>query len=487
MIVISLVDKDKVEHIEAKKSENFSDWYTQVLVRSEFIDYTDVSGCIAFRPASYWAWEQITSAVDSQFKKVGVSNVYFPMFIPEKLLEREGEHFKGFNPEVAWVTQAGDTKLEDKLAVRPTSETIMYQSYSKWIRSWRDLPIRYNQWNSVVRWEFKHPTPLLRSREYLWNEGHSAFATSEEAQSDRDVILGIYERVLKEYLALPGIKGTKSDNEKFVGAEKSYSIEHLMPDGFAIQGPDFHFDGQKFSKVFGIKFLDKDGKSEYAWQVTFAISTRELGVMVATHGDDKGLVMPPRLAHVQIVIVPIYRKDNTGKVNAYAKAVYDELKYGFRVRLDDREGYSPGFKFNEWEMKGVPVRIEIGERDMSANMVTIVRRDTGEKEQVKVGSVALKSAELIEEIHRSLYQKAVKFLQDNTHSVSTYEEFKKVLKEKGGMLHSPWCGSPDCESKIKAETGAKITNIPFDQGRLSGKCVYCGEKAKHMVNFARSY
>jgi Prolyl-tRNA synthetase len=295
----------KPKEITAKKSENFDEWYTQVILRSELMDYSPVSGCMVFRPLSYAIWEIIQRATDELFKKEGIQNVYFPLLIPERLLRKEQEHVEGFAPEVAWVTEAGNTKLEERLAIRPTSETIMYESFSKWIRSYRDLPLKLNQWNSVIRWEFKHPTPFLRSREFLWNEGHTVYATKEEAEAERDIILGIYSKITREYLALPGIIGKKTDKEKFAGAIATYSIEHLLPDGKAIQGPDFHLDGQNFSRAFEITFLNKEGKREYAWQNTWAITTREIGVMVATHSDDRGLVLPPKVAPIQVVIIPI--------------------------------------------------------------------------------------------------------------------------------------------------------------------------------------
>lgn len=479
--------KDKELGITVKKAENFSEWYTQVLLKSNFIDYTDVSGCLAFRPAAYGAWEMISRAVDAEFKKDGVENVYFPLFIPEKFLTKEKEHVEGFAPEVAWVTETGNSKLGERLAVRPTSETIMYASYSKWVRSWRDLPMRYNQWNNVVRWEFRHPTPFLRSREFLWNEGHTVYATEREAEAERDAILGIYNKILKEYLALPGIMGRKSDNEKFAGALASFSIEHMMPDGFAIQGPDFHIDGQNFAKAFDIKFLAEDGKVEYAWQNTYAISTRELGVMVATHGDDKGLVLPPRLAYIQIVIVPIYKTEGKEAVVKFAEKVHSALKDKYRTKLDKREGYSPGFKFSEWELRGVPIRIDIGGREAENNKVTVVRRDTGEKVEAELSNLSEKCAGLIEAIQENLYKKAEAFLKANIHTVKDYAEFKKILEAKKGMLHAGWCGGKECEAKVKDETGAKITNIPFEQGEKIEKCVYCGKKSKHMANFAKSY
>ncbi|VVB76922.1 Proline--tRNA ligase [uncultured archaeon] len=479
--------KEKDKGITARKAEDFSEWYPQVLTRSGFIDYGEVSGTIVLRPSSYFAWQEIKKAVDAKFKKDGIEDAYFPLFIPDRLLMKEKEHMEGFNPEVAWVTEAGGAKFPERLAVRPTSETIMYVSFAKWIRSWRDLPLRYNQWNNVVRWEFKHPTPFIRTREFLWNEGHSVFATKEEAEKERDVILGIYERLLKDYLALPGIIGMKSDNEKFAGALSSFSIEHVMPDGFALQGPDFHLDGQNFAKAFDIKFLNKDGATEYAWQNTFAITTRELGVMVAMHGDDKGLVLPPRVAYVQIVIVPILKTDASAAVIEFAGKVEQRLSDKYRVRLDSREEYTPGFKFNEWEMKGVPLRIEVGPRDMAKGVVVCARRDTGAKEEVKLEDLETAVARLLDEVHESLYSKAKKFLDDSVHAVRDYPEFKKTLDEKKGIMHAPWCGDTKCELDIKAETGAKITNIPFDQGRLEGNCVRCGKQAKYMANFARSY
>jgi prolyl-tRNA synthetase len=473
--------------ITVKKSENFSEWYVQTLIKSEFVDYSDVSGVIVFRPFAYAAWQTVMLAIDKEFKKAGIDDVYFPLFIPEKFLEKEKEHFEGFDPEVAWVTETGKTKLTERLAIRPTSETIMYPSFSRWVRSWRDLPIRYNQWNNVVRWEFKNPVPLLRSREILWNEGHSVFASKEEADSERDVILKIYQKVLKEYLALPGIAGQKTDKEKFAGAIASYSIEHLMPDGWAIQGPDFHSDGQNFAKAFDITFLDKDGKKERVWQNTYAITTRELGVMVATHGDDKGLIIPPKLAYVQIIVVPIYKQENKKVVLDFAKVVSDILSGNFRVKVDSREGYSPGYKFNHWEQKGVPIRIEVGPKEVEKERVVIVRRDTGAKTDTDFGNLSEKIEAILSDINKGLYEKAEKFLKANTHEVEDYEAFKRTIKEKLGMIHAPWCGEQACEDSIRNETGAKITNIPFEQGRLGKKCVYCNKKAKYMVNFAKSY
>lgn len=478
----------KSKGVTVKKAENFSEWYTQVIEKSDFVDYTAVSGCVAFRPSAYFAWEEIQKATDKLFKEAGIENVYFPTLIPEHLLNKEKEHVKGFSPEVAWVTHTGNSKLEERLAIRPTSETIMYESYAKWIKSWRDLPMRYNQWNSVLRWEFKHPTPLLRSREFLWNEGHTVFATREEAEAETMQVLDIYEEVLEEYLALPYIAGKKTDSEKFAGAEATYSLEHLIPDGWAIQGPDHHVDGQNFSKVFDIKFINKEGKKEYAYQNTFAISSRELGVMIATHGDDKGLVLPPRLARIQVVIIPIFTDSNKEKVMQAAKALQSRLKKVSRTYFDDNEVYSPGWKFNNWEMKGTPLRIEIGERDIKAGKVVAVRRDTSEKKDLKLEDIEDEVNRLLDEIHRNLYSKAKRFLEEHTFKVKDYEELKKLIKEGRGMAQARWCGSATCEAKIKEDTGAKITNMPFElQKNVSGKCIVCGGKAKFVVNIARSY
>lgn len=473
--------------ITVRKKDNFSEWYTQVILKSGFVDYSEVSGAIVFRPFSYFAWQEVAKAVDLELRKNGVENVSFPMLIPERLLVKEKDHFEGFNPEVAWVTETGNSKLTERLAVRPTSEAIMYPNFAKWIRSWRDLPLRYNQWNSVLRWEFKHAMPFIRTREFLWNEGHSVFATREETLKERDFILGMYQRILRDYFALPGIAGVKSDSEKFAGAESSYSIEHVMPDGWALQGPALHSDGQNFSKVFGIKFLNKDGEQEYAWQNTYAITTRELGPMVAIHGDDKGLVLPPRIAYVQAVIVPILKTSASREVLESAKRLERKLSLRYRVKLDAREEYTPGYKFNEWELKGVPLRIEIGPRDVAKETVVCVRRDTGRKEEVGHEHVEREVGRLLDEIHASMFSRAKMLLDASIHSAETYESLKSLLETKKGIVHAPWCGDAKCEASIKEETGAKITNIPFDQGKLKGDCIYCGRKAKFMANFARSY
>jgi prolyl-tRNA synthetase len=468
------------------KKQDFDKWYIEVILKSELADYSDVSGCIILRPDSYFVWEQIQRFTDDQFKKAGIQNVYFPLFIPEKFLNKEKEHVEGFSPEVAWVTETGNSKLDERLAIRPTSETIIYPSFSKWIRSWRDLPMRYNLWNNVVRWEFKHAVPFLRTREFLWNEGHTIFATQEEALAEEKEILGIYKKTTEDLLALPGLMGRKTDKEKFAGAMFSASIEHLMPDGIAIQGPDFHHDGQNFAKAFDITFLDKEKKKQYAWQNTWAITTREIGVMIAVHGDDKGLVLPPKVAPIQAVIVPIYDSKNREEILKEAKEIEKKIKTEFRTKLDDREEFSPGFKYNEWELKGVPIRMEIGPKDVKNKQVVLVRRDNNKKEIVKVDNVVSKLKEMIDDIHKSMFNKALDFLKSNTHKVKTYNEFKTVIK-KGGIIQSCWCGERKCEDKVKDDTGTKIINIPFEQEKVFCDCIVCGKKAKVVANFAKSY
>ncbi|MCL5428096.1 MAG: proline--tRNA ligase [Candidatus Marsarchaeota archaeon] len=474
--------------ITVKKNENFSDWYTEVIIKSGFMDYSPVSGMIVFRPDAYFVWEEIYKAVDARFKKNGVQNTYFPLLIPERLLKKEEKHVEHFKAEVGWVTHGGDTKLEERLAIRPTSETLMYEVMSKWIRSWRDLPMKLNQWNNVVRWEFKHPTPFLRTREFLWNEGHSAYETEEEALRERDLILGIYESALKDLLALPCIVGRKTEQEKFAGGVASYSMEMLMPDGKAVQGPAWHFDGQNFAKAFEMSFLDKDGNKAYVWQSTYAIATRVLGVMVAMHGDDKGLVIPPSVSRIQIVIVPIYRNENRDLVMSKAKEMRETLGRKFRVHLDDRDDRSPGRKYNEWELKGVPIRLEIGERDISAGKVVAVRRDTAGKSDVPMAEIEGALKALLKNMNKDLYSKAQSFMKGMVSESSDYAEMKDILQKRMGVVCAPWCGSEDCENKMKDETGAKIINMSLGKKvRKGAKCVYCGKDARHMANFAKSY
>jgi len=480
------MSKANQEGITAKKDSNFDEWYTQMILKAELADYSPVSGCMVLRPSSYAIWENIQRYTDAEFKRVGIMNTYFPLFIPERLLKKEAEHVKGFAPEVAWVTQAGNSDLEERLAIRPTSETLIYEVVSKWIRSWRDLPMRLNQWNNVVRWEFKHPTPFLRTREFLWNEGHTLYATRKEADAERDEIMGIYRKITEEFLALPGYYGRKTRTETFAGAEATYSVEHLLPDGKAIQGPDWHSDGQNFAKAFDIGFIDQNGERQYAWQNTWAISTREIGTMLAVHGDDKGAVIPPRLAGTQVVVVPIVNDESKAAILAEVRKLMAELKE-FRAVLDDRDHLTPGKKFNEWELKGVPLRVEFGPRDMKEKHAVLVRRDTGAKRVVGVADLSKEVSVELGAIQANLFQKAKDALAKNTHEAITLAELKKTLEEKRGIVRVPWCGKPECEAKMKEATGGKILNIPIDQEPPKAKCPACGLGAEFVVNFGKSY
>ena len=474
--------KEEKIGITVKKEDDFSEWYTQIIQKADLADYSSVSGCMVFKPYSYFMWEILQKTVDKEFKKIGIKNCYFPMLIPENLLNKEKAHVEGFSPEVAWVTKAGDTKLAERLAIRPTSETIMYDSYAKWIRSWRDLPLRLNQWNNVVRWEFKHPVALLRTREFLWNEGHTVFASKQEAENEKDQILNIYSNFIKDYMALYGEAGKKTEKEKFAGAEYTYSIELFLPSGKAIQGPDFHHDGQNFAKAFNIKFLNKQEKQEYAWQNTFAITTRMLGVMIAIHSDDKGLVLPPKMAPVEIVIVPILFDKTKEKVLKKAEEIKKELK--FRVELDDRDEYNPGWKFNEWEMKGVPIRLEIGPKDLEKDQVILVRRDNNEKQAVKINQLDKKIKEVFEDIHSSLYTKSKKFFKSNVVKVKNFNELKKAIKGKKLALAN-FCNKGACEDLIKDKTGGATSRIIIKE--VDGKCVHCGKEGKFLTYFGKAY
>jgi len=475
--------------ITVKKADDFSEWYTQVVLKSGLADYAPVKGCMIFREHSYAIWEKIQEVFNQKIKATGHRNVYFPMFIPESFLKRESEHFQGFTPQVAWVTMGGDNTLEERLAVRPTSETIMYATYAKWIRSWRDLPIKLNQWNSVVRWETEATKLFLRTREFLWQEGHTAHATKEEADQEVMEILNAYKDVIESYLAIPVLTGVKTENEKFAGALYTTTLEALMPDGKALQMGTSHQLGQNFSKVFDIKFLDQNEKEQLVWQTSWGFSTRMIGAIVMVHGDDRGLVLPPKVTPIQAVIIPIpYKNVDEDLVLAKAKNVYEKLqKHGISVVFDDRAEYTPGWKFNEWELKGVPIRIEIGPRDVKQEQVTLVRRDTFEKTAIKEENTVDAVIELLEKIQKNLFNRAQKLLKENITSVKTYDEFKKTLKTKGGFIRACWCSSPICEEKIKEETGATIRLIPFEKEKPFSNCVYCHKEAKEVVYFGRAY
>lgn len=477
--------KKSKEGLTVKKEENFSEWYQELITKAELGDYTGVSGCIVFRPNAWAIWEKIREEVDKRIKKIGVSNVYFPMFIPESALKKEQKHVHGFAPEVAWVTQVGNTKLSERLAVRPTSEAIMYESFSKWIRSWRDLPLRLNQWNNVVRWEFKHPVPFLRTREFLWNEGHTVFATKKEAEKEGPKIIRIYKEILEKLMAIPGIVGKKTDKEKFAGALYTLTIESYLPNGKAIQGPDFHFDGQNFAKAYNIKFKNEKGKEQYAWQNTWAISTRMLGVMFALHSDNKGLVLPPKLAPKKIVIVPIgFEKDK--KILSKAKELSKKLTI-YHPILDERLEITPGYKFHEWELKGIPIRVEIGPKDLKKKQAIVVRRDTGEKKPVKITSLKKQIESILENIQLNLFKKADKLLKSTLAKSDNLDDTLKKLKQKKLVL-VPLKNSEKVEEKLKGKTGAKTLNIPIKQPLIKNKrCIISNEPADYWVYIGKSY
>jgi prolyl-tRNA synthetase len=475
--------------VTTKKAEDFSEWYTEVVLKSEMADYAPIKGCMILREHSYAIWEKIQEIFNAKIKATGHNNVYFPLFIPESYLKKEGEHFEGFIPEVAWISQGGNTELEEKLAIRPTSETIMYATFSKWIRSWRDLPLKINQWCNIVRWETKATKPFLRTREFLWQEGHTAHATAEEGEAEVMYALSEYRDLVERYLAIPVLVGKKSDSEKFAGALYTTCMEAMMPDGKALQMGTSHNLGQNFAKVFDITFIGEDEQRHEVWQTSWGITTRLIGAVIMVHGDDKGLILPPKVAPIQVAIVPIpFRGAEPEAIAAKAKEIYTTLKeHGLAVVLDDRGEYTPGWKFNHWELKGVPVRIEIGPRDLKQQQVIMVRRDTGQKTPVKETDVVRATEKLLEEIQHNLYAKARLDLESKITTVQTYDAFQSMLKAMGGFIRAAWCGKATCEAKVKNDTGATIRVIPFKKETPASPCVVCGEKADEMVYFARSY
>jgi prolyl-tRNA synthetase len=479
----------KAAGITAKKSEQFSEWYTQLILRSELADYAPVKGCIVFREYSYAIWEKIQRYIDERIKETGHKNAYFPLLIPEKFLKKEAKHFKGFTPECAWVTFGGESQLKERLAIRPTSETIIYTMYKKWIRSWRDLPIKLNQWCNIIRWETKATKPFLRTREFLWQEGHTAHATIEEADKEVIEILGIYKDLMENLLAIPVLVGKKSELEKFAGALYTVTLEALMPDGRALQMGTSHNLGQNFSRAFEIEYIGEDERKHYVWTTSWGISTRLIGALVMVHGDDRGLVLPPKIAPYQVVVIPIFYKEvERDLILNKAREVSEKLNQnGITTIIDERVEYTPGWKFNEWELKGVPLRIEIGPRDIERNQVVVARRDTLERVEVKEERLVNAIKEMLTAVQANLFKRAKKFLEDNITPVKSYSEFKRVLRKKGGFLKASWCSSKECEEKVKEETGATISLIPFEKEKPFSKCLYCNKEAKEVVLFAKSY
>jgi prolyl-tRNA synthetase len=469
------------------QSEDFSRWYLDVVRRAELADYTPVKGCMAIRPYGYAIWELIQQGLDRRFKESGHVNAYFPLFIPESLLMREAEHVEGFAPQVAWVTRGGDEDLEERLIVRPTSEVIIGTMYSKWIKSWRDLPVLINQWANVVRWE-KVTRPFLRTTEFLWQEGHTAHETEGEAQDETMRILALYKDFVETQLAMPVIDGQKSDSEKFAGASRTYSIEALMGDGRALQAGTSHNLGQNFAKAFEIQFQGRDKTVQHAWTTSWGVSTRLIGGVIMTHGDDSGLILPPRVAPYQVVIVPIARGNWQETVLPRAQEIRRELmRQGVRVMLDDRDAYTPGWKFAEWEMRGVPLRLEIGPKDIEKSQVLLARRDTREKMPTPMDGLTTTITTLLETIQDALFQRALKFREEHTQRVSSYDEFKSVMEGRPGFVIAGWCGSAECEAEIKTETQATLRNMPLNSPPASGSCVKCGRPAAGEAWFAKAY
>ncbi len=478
------MENDFVKEI-TPKTEDFSQWYVDVILKAELADYSPVRGCMVIRPYGYALWENIQKLLDDRFKATGHKNAYFPLFIPESLLQKEAEHVEGFAPEVAWVTHGGNEKLAERLAVRPTSETIICNMYSKWIKSWRDLPVLINQWCNVVRWE-KSTKPFLRTAEFLWQEGHTAHRTKEDAEEEALRMLEVYRDFVETDLALPVITGEKSDNEKFAGAYKTYTIEALMSDGRALQAGTSHNLGQHFAKAYDITFLDQDGQLKYVWQTSWGITTRLIGAIVMVHGDDRGLKLPPTIAPIQAVLVPIFGRQTELVLNK-TNEIFTKLKSEVRIELDARDEYTPGWKFNEWEMRGVPIRIEIGPKDIQKQQVVLVRRDTGEKFTVSEFELLPRLKTLLSEIQENMFNQAKRFMQESIREVDNFDEFKQVIDAKRGFIKTHWCGNPECEKYVKEQTGATLRCIPFSEQSNLGRCIVCDKESNIIAYFAKSY
>ena len=483
------------------RSENYSQWYNDIINKAGLAENSAVRGCMVIKPYGYAIWEKMQSALDKMFKDTGHENAYFPIFIPKSFFSKEASHVEGFAKECAVVTHYRlktsedgksvvvdeDAKLEEELIVRPTSEAIIWDTYSKWIQSYRDLPLLINQWANVVRWEMRTRL-FLRTSEFLWQEGHTAHETREEAIEEAELMLNVYAEFAEKWMGLPVLKGMKSPNERFAGADETYCVEALMQDGKALQAGTSHFLGQNFAKAFDVKYLTKENKLEYVWATSWGVSTRLIGALIMEHSDDNGLVLPPKLAPIQVVIVPIYKKaEQLEAIRQKVGEIMGDLKAkNISVKFDDRDTYKPGYKFAEWEMKGVPVRLAIGPRDLENRTVEVARRDTLEKETLKMEDIATKIENLLEKIQENIYQKALIFREDNTFSADTWEEFKDRI-DKGGFVLAHWDGTPETEQKIKEETKATIRLIPLDQKKEKGQCIYSGKPSEGRVVFARAY
>ena len=479
-----MAEEKKLVEAITSMDVDFAQWYTDVVKKAELMGYSSVKGCMIFKPAGYAIWENIQKELDRRFKETGVENVYMPMFIPESLLEREKDHVEGFAPEVAWVTYGGLNPLQERLCVRPTSETLFCDFYKDEIQSYRDLPKVYNQWCSVVRWE-KETRPFLRSREFLWQEGHTAHATAEEAEARTQQMLNVYADFCEQVLAIPVVKGRKTDKEKFAGAEATYTIEALMHDGKALQSGTSHNFGDGFAKAFGIQYTDKDNKLKYVHQTSWGMTTRLIGALIMVHGDDSGLVLPPKIAPVQVDVIPIMQNKD-GVLNKAYEVKEALVKAGLRVKVDDTDK-KPGWKFSEQEMRGIPVRVEMGPRDIEAGQALIVRRDTREKTTVAIESLAEEIKNILDKMQTEMLERARTHREAHTYVATNYDEFKDVVANKPGFVKAMWCGDQACEDKIKEETTATSRCMPFEQEHLSDVCVCCGRPAKKMVYWGKAY
>ena len=484
-----------------KRSENYSEWYNEIVKRADLAENSAVRGCMVIKPYGYAIWEKMQRALDDMFKETGHQNAYFPLFVPKSFLEKEEQHAEGFAKECAVVTHYRlkanpdgkglivdpNAKLEEELVIRPTSEAVIWNTYKTWIQSWRDLPILINQWANVVRWEMRTRL-FLRTAEFLWQEGHTAHASEAEAVEETEKMLGVYATFAEEWMALPVVKGAKTPNERFAGAVETYCIEALMQDGKALQSGTSHFLGQNFAKSFDVKFVNKENQLEFAWATSWGVSTRLIGALIMAHSDDNGLVLPPKLAPTQVVIVPIYRsEEDLAKISERVNPIIEQLKSaGISVKYDTDDHNKPGWKFAEYELKGVPVRLGIGMRDLENGTVEVARRDTLKKDTVSLEGIVEKLQILLDQIQQNIYQKAFKFREENTHNVDTWEEFQTQI-EKGGFILAHWDGTSETEEKIKAETKATIRCIPFDEAEETGACVYSGEPSNQRVVFARAY
>ena len=476
-------NKKQVEQITDMEVD-FAQWFTDVCTKAELIDYSSVKGMFIYRPYGYAIWENIQSYLDKKFKETGHTNVAMPMLIPESLLQKEKDHVEGFAPECAWVTLGGSEELEEKLCIRPTSETLFCDHWSHIVHSWRDLPLLYNQWCSVLRWE-KTSRPFLRHREFLWQEGHTLHATAEEAIAETEQMLNVYADLCENLLAMPVVKGLKTDKEKFAGAERTYTIECMMHDKKALQNGTSHYFGDGFAKAFGIAFSDRENKQVTPYETSWGLSTRTIGGIIMTHGDNRGLVLPPRIAPIQVIVIPV-AQHKEGVIEANT-AVMDRLKAaGFRVQMDDSD-QSPGWKFAQYEMKGVPLRLELGPNDMEKNQCVLVRRDSGEKTFVSLDGIEETVAKMLDDIHDGLYARAKRNLEENTFPAFSLDEAKAIQEEKGGFIKTMWCGSLECEMKMKEEAGMTSRCIPFAQERLGDTCAICGKPAQKMIYWGVAY